>query len=497
MQTSTEEAREPARSSETMLRLLIDSLPALVGYIGSDERYVFANRLYKELFGGRFFDLKGLHVSQAIGNETYQTKRPHIEAALRGERQTYEYEVRRLGGTRCIRAMYVPDVEKGKVNGIFVLGIDVTEQGRLEQELRSAKERLEYVVKSNPAVIWVGKPLPDLSDSYSTYQSKSTISMTGFESEELIGEKGAALWASRVYPDDLTAYRAATSDFWATGHGAYEYRFLHKDGTYRWIREEANVIRDTEGNVQDIIGYWTDITDRKRMEDELLRSSRLAAIGQTAAMIGHDLRNPLQATMIALHLLKKLVTSGTADDKKEAISLVEGLKEQVNYMNKIIADLQDYSGTVVVQPVELDLTNLINDALSTVKMPENIETKLVGGNHARVTTDPTLMKRIIVNLVSNAIQAMPNGGKLRVTLVDGPSAFSVAVEDTGVGITQDDLRQLFTPFFTKKAKGQGLGLAVCKRLAEAQGGKIIAESKLGQGSTFTVTIPLKVSVEVN
>ena len=643
------------KTSDSLLHVLIDSLPVFIGYIDANQKYVLANKLYKEFFGVKFTFVERLHVSQVIGEDAYEKTRPHIEAGLRGEPQSYEYEVQRLGETHCIRAMYVPDIDKGKVKGIFVLGMDVTEQKQLDEKLRSAKERLEYVVDSNPAVIYLAKPLPDYSDYCTTYHSKSVASMTGFESNEFMGEKGAGFWASRVHPDDLAAYRAATPELWAKGHGTNEYRFLHKDGTYRWIREEAKVVRDSKGNVQDIIGYWTDVTDRKKMEEELKESERryrrlfessplslweedfseakkylenlrakgitdlrgflfeypdevgkcasmvkivnvndatlrlygvesmnellgelrrvlmhesmanfreelltllggkttfssdfenrtlagetkhvnlilnvvpgyedtlakvlvtiidlterkqmeerlhqterLAAIGETAAMVGHDLRNPLQALMTGLYVVKKQLASEKPEDRAEAVSLFESLGEQVIYMNKIVADLQGYSGPIAVEPVEIELTKLLKDALSTVRVPENVETTLVAQDTMRVLVDPTLMKRIMVNLVSNAIQAMPNGGRLTITVVDGPRDFSVAVQDTGLGIAPEDLTQLFTPFFTKKAKGQGLGLAVCKRMAEAQGGKITVESKLGQGSIFTVSIPLKVNVE--
>lgn len=494
MQSSKEPKElEHLKTSDSLLHLLIDSLPAFIGYIDSDHRYVLANRRYKEFFGIKYTFTEGLHVQQVIGREAYQTTLPRLEAAFRGERQSYEYEIHHDGEAHYIKADYVPDMQKGKAKGIFVLGIDITEQKLMNQELRSAKERLEHVITSNPAVIWVGKPLPDLSDSYSTYQSKSTISITGFESEELMGEKGAAFWESRVHPDDLARYRAGTPEFWAKGYRACEYRFLHKDGTYRWIHEEANVIRDSTGNVLDIIGYWTDVTDRKRMEEELLRTNRLAAIGETAAMVGHDLRNPLQAIKGTLYLAKELIKSPKPEDETQAIALLDSLNEQVNYMNKIVSDLQDYSGPVKTKPAEMDLTKLVEDVLANVKTPENVETTLNSENVSRVTADPVLMRRIIVNLVTNAVQAMPDGGKLTINCLGGPTNFSVTVRDSGLGMAPDDAAHIFTPFFTKKAKGQGLGLAVCSRLVEAQGGRIDLESRLGHGATFTVTIPQPMS----
>ena len=488
---------QPEKTSDLLLSLLIDSLPVFIGYIDSDQKYVLANKLYKEFFGTQFSIVKGLHVRQVIGNEAYESTRPHIEAALRGEHQSYEYELKILGKAHWMKAVYVPDIEHGKVKGMFVLGIDITDQRCLEHKLRSAKEQLEYVIESNPALIWVGKPLPDLSDSYSTFQSKSTLPMVGFESKEFVGEKGSAFWASRVHPEDLAKYREETAGFWAKGHRATEYRFLHKDGNYRWIREETAVIRDSAGNVQDVIGYWIDITERKRMEEELLRSSRLAAIGETAAMVGHDLRNPLQAMMSAVYLAKKMVESCQSETRDECFSLLTGLDEQVHYMDKIVSDLQTYSSTVTADPIEFDLIKLVKDVAANVKKPAKVDIVFDSKDTLQVMADPVLMKRVIVNLVTNSIQAMPDGGKVYVTCSNEGGKLSVVVKDTGMGIAQEDIAHVFTPFFTKKAKGQGLGLAICKRLVEAQGGKITLESKLGHGTTFTVTIPSLKSLEVS
>ena len=491
MQLSTQtKAQELPKTSDSLLHLLIDSLPAFISYIDSNQRYVLANRLSKEFFGSKFTFVEGLHVRQVIGEAAYQTIRPHIEAALRGERQSYEYELQNRGETHHLKSIYVPDAEKGRVKGIFVLGIDITELRQAEQELRSAKEQLEHVIESNPAVIWVGKPLPDLSDSYSTYQSKSTVSMTGFESQELMGEKGAAFWQSRVHPDDLTSYRAGMPELWTKGHRACEYRFRHKDGTYRWIREEANVIRDSAGKVQDIVGYWTDVTERRLMEEKLMRSNRLATIGQTAAMVGHDLRNPLQAMTGTVYLMKELAASENAEDKKEAIALLDTLDDKVRYMDKIVSDLQDYARPVGADLVRTNLLELVRASVANVKIPGNIKvTENFRDDVSSLMLDPVLFRRVLTNLLLNAVQAMPNGGDLAISARKTQDTVAVTVQDTGSGISTENLTKIFNPFFTTKAQGQGLGLAVCKRLIEAHGGTIEVTSELKNGSAFTLKIP--------
>ena len=127
LQVLTEkEELERLRGSESLLHLLIDSLPAFVSYIDSDQRYVFANALYAAFFQRKLSEIIGRSVKEVLGDEVYETVRTHIQAALNGLRQNYQYELPHLGKTRIIRALYVPHIEKGKVKGLFILGIDLT-----------------------------------------------------------------------------------------------------------------------------------------------------------------------------------------------------------------------------------------------------------------------------------------------------------------------------------------------------------------------------------
>jgi len=224
----------------------------------------------------------------------------------------------------------------------------------------------------------------------------------------------------------------------------------------------------------------------------------LAAIGQTAAMVGHDLRNPLQAMTGTLYLAKKLSRSEKVEDRKEAVTLLDTIDDEILYMDKIVSDLQSYAGPVQAEPVETNLPNLIQDTLSSAKIPKNIAITVVApGALARATVDPVLLKRVLTNLTINAVQAMPKGGKLVIECSKEDESLSVAVRDTGEGVAPEKLEKIFKPFFTTKAKGQGLGLAVCKRLIEAQSGTITLKSELGKGSTFTVEIPMNRTPEAS
>ena len=189
-------------------------------------------------------------------------------------RHIFEYRFLHKDGTyRWIReeAKVFRDAN-GKPKEVDGYWIDITERKRMEEELRSVRERLEYVITSNPVAIFTGRPHPDLSDFDPTYMSNRVTELTGFGPKDLIGHPEA--WHDRIFPDDLSRYYAELPLLWREGHRVFEYRFLHKDGTSRWIREEAKVIRDASDKPVEVMGFWNDITEQKQAEAVLKESER-------------------------------------------------------------------------------------------------------------------------------------------------------------------------------------------------------------------------------
>ncbi|MBS7615086.1 histidine kinase, partial [Candidatus Bathyarchaeota archaeon] len=211
-------------------------------------------------------------------------------------------------------------------------------------------------------------------------------------------------------------------------------------------------------------------------------------------MVGHDLRNPLQVIFYSVYLLKKMVDSASIppEQKKSLNEQVDIISEQAQYMNKIVSDLQDFAKPIKAELTEVYLRRLVDDALSSIQFKQNIELSIrIPDDFPTLMLDPLLMRRVFVNLFTNAVQSMPNGGKLTVSAFKGKDSVKIYVSDTGVGIPEENLGKMFTPLFTTKAKGQGFGLAVCKRLVEAHGGTINVESEVGKGSTFVISLPLE------
>ena len=228
----------------------------------------------------------------------------------------------------------------------------------------------------------------------------------------------------------------------------------------------------------------------KKLEQKLEDAERLAVVGQTAGMVGHDIRNPLQAIVSATYLAKEDLAALPKSKIKE--NIVESMKEiedQAGYISKIVADLQDFSRPLKPFNEETELNKLIDDLLITLDINENIKvTSEVGYNVQKVKVDPAYVKRILTNLIINAEQAMPKGGKITITAYKENGNCLISVEDTGEGIPEDIKPNIFQPLFTTKSQGQGFGLAVSKRLAKAMGGDLTFESEKGNGSKFTLKL---------
>jgi len=223
----------------------------------------------------------------------------------------------------------------------------------------------------------------------------------------------------------------------------------------------------------------------------------MAAIGETAAMVGHDLRNPLQAIVYRLYLAEKATEalSSPYSEVAKKLGLEEMFKElgeHVKYMDKIVSDLQDYARPLQPTPARTSIHRLLDDTFLTIVVPANVKvSRRIQEDFPAFLVDAGLMRRVFANLITNAIQAMPDGGELIITASRSEDVVFISIQDTGVGISEENSEKIWSPLFTTKAKGTGLGLPTSRRLIEAHNGTITVESKVGSGSKFTIKLPLK------
>jgi len=230
----------------------------------------------------------------------------------------------------------------------------------------------------------------------------------------------------------------------------------------------------------------------KKSQEQLLKAQRLGVIGELAGMVGHDLRNPLTSINGAAYYLKKRLSSKIDGKVKEMLDLIE---KNIVYSNKIINDLLDYSREIKLDLTESKPKSIIKEALSLVEIPKNVQVIDLMENKPKIRVDVGKIKRAFVNIIKNAIEAMPKGGTLTIKSKKLNGSLELVFSDTGVGMSKKTVKKLWTPLFTTKAKGMGFGLAICKRVVEAHGGSISVKSVRGKGTTFTVTIPTRPKIE--
>jgi len=358
---------------------------------------------------------------------------------------------------------------------------DFTERKRAEEALKASESRFRELTDILPEAVLE----QDLNGTY-MFMNPAGLRRTGYDESDL--KRGLNAF-QLVAPEDHDVLREGVRRILngAPSKGQ-ELTIVRKDGSrYPVIAYAAPIVR--EGMSVGLTSVVVDITERKKLEARLADSQRLVAIGEATAMIGHDLRNPLQAMDTTVYLLKDLMAS---EQGEEVVDLLSTLNDQIHYMNKIVSDLQDYARPVGVDPVETNLLELVNSIVSDVRAPSKVEVT-VDCHHCSSTLklDTALLRRVLTNLILNAVQAMPNGGKLTIIAKRTQESIILSVQDTGTGISAENMGRVFKPFFTTKAQGQGLGLAVCKRLVEAMGGSILVKSEQGKGSTFTVSLPIE------
>ncbi len=245
-----------------------------------------------------------------------------------------------------------------------------------------------------------------------------------------------------------------------------------------WRNDEVSSLSESVNSMLDKL---------QEMTGELTKAQRFAAVGELSVMIAHDLRNPLQGIMIAADYLK-FESAGTPEKRAKMLDLI---KSDVAYCEKIVNDLLGYSKEIRVEPRETSFSRLLSNALEHVQVPKNVRVNDLTQSEPKISLDIEKMLRVFENLIKNAIDAMPNGGSITVKSEVSDKVMWISFADTGTGIAKENLDKLFSPLFTTKAKGMGFGLAICKRIVEAHKGKISVESVLGEGTTFMLEIPIQ------
>jgi PAS domain S-box-containing protein len=232
----------------------------------------------------------------------------------------------------------------------------------------------------------------------------------------------------------------------------------------------------------------------KETNARLLKTERFAAIGELSGMIGHDLRNPLTAIKNAAYYLDRKQSTSMDEKTKEMFKVINS---SIEHANKIITNLLEYSKEITLEIEEATPKSLLDYILLMIQIPSNVKILDRTEDEPTIWVDSNKIERVFINLIKNAIDAMPERGTLEIRSRQIGEDIEFTFTDTGAGMSEQTKAKMFMPLFTTKAQGMGFGLAICKRIIESHGGKIEVESEQGKGTTFTVTLPIEQKLEIN
>lgn len=466
---------------------IIAANPAALKQLGKTEAEVLGKRCY-DLF--------------------HDTASPPVDCPMEtllrtGTIQAVEIEMQTVAGTFLVSCTPVLDVQ-GKLEKIIHMATDITELKRVQTELQKANARFYALVEGIPDIVY----LKDTQGRH-LYVNRAYEEFTSLERANIVGKRD-----DQIMPPALAA-QCAKSDTRVFETGApirIEESITNRTGDLIWYETIKNPIHDASGNIIGLVGVSRNVTERKRAEalireysehleqvvaartrelreaqEQLIRQERLATLGQLAGSIAHELRSPLSAIKNVTYYLRTHLKHPD-DDTREMLLILD---EQVNTSARIIDSLLDFARpkTPIVKRVHLPY--VIQAALEQCRVPDHVILNWhVTSDLPDVLVDAAQMQIVFRNLITNAIQAMPNGGTLTIGVHTEGETIYANFSDTGHGIPPEALDKIFQPLYTTKAKGIGLGLALCKLIVEAHYGKISVMSTVGQGSTFTIALPL-------
>ena len=407
----------------------------------------------------------------------------------------YEVEFKKRDGTpiTVLLTSHVRYDHQGNVLGYEGITVDQTERYMMEKKLREAYDFMNKIIQSSPSPIMAA----DLKGNIFIW-NRAAEETLGYPASETIGK----MHITKIYPEGL-AYRIMKM-IRSPEHGgvgllrSHPMLYVRKDGEVIDGSLSAAMIYDDDGNEVATVGSFVDMTERIEMErtlrstqEQLLQSEKLAAMGRLTSQIAHELNNPLYGIMNTLELLKSEITPENKRRKLLDMSLSETVRlaEMLRKMLSFSKPDQEEKGPVNINTIIDELMLLHEKQLreNSIKLKSELAEEL-----PEVYASRNQMRQVFLNMISNARDAMPEGGTLTFRTWHQNAHVYIEISDTGQGIDKENLNRIFDSFFTTKdtVKGVGLGLSVCYGFIQDHGGDIRVNSSSGEGTTFTIHLPI-------
>ncbi|MGH6671376.1 MAG: PAS domain-containing protein [Xanthobacteraceae bacterium] len=504
--TERKRAEEALRASEAELQTVINQTPFMLVRCSRDLRYRFISQAYAQWIGRPRDDVLGQTIVATIGQQGFQTLRPHIEKVLRGASVEFECEIEFAQvGRRCLNIAYRPELDADvNVDGWIASLLDITRRKRTEEELRNLSEMLSAEVERRTLErdrIWnVSEDLLGVRnfDGYFLSMNPAWTRLLGWSDAEI---KSMHVDELR-HPDDAPNAHACMGRL-AQGVPTVrmENRFRHKDGSWRWLQW---TMTENDGLIYVAGRHVTAEKDAAAaLEEARARAAHLQkmeAIGQLTGGIAHDFNNLLMIVSGHAQRLRNRLTDPKDVRPLQAIELAASRGENLT------RQLLGFARNLPLDPTALSLTEAVNGLRDVLAGSLNVNVELVidiADVTWTVCVDKPELELALVNLAVNARDAMPEGGQLsiiaeNVQLSPGETpeglmgdAVALKVVDTGSGIAAEILSRVIEPFFTTKGpdKGTGLGLSQVYGFARRSGGTLLVASEIGRGTTVTIYLP--------
>ena len=504
-----EEIKE-SKSSDGNINLynsLVDS--AFDGIALSCEgKIIIANKSFAKIFGyNKGEELINKEVIDLASNDDILKVAEYLRLIERKKETPARFDFlgKKKDNSNIHTELSVSSFEAANKSYIVMIARDVTERIRAQRAIKESEEKYRNITENIDDFLFtyerIGLSMRPI------FCTSSIQKVTGYTQSDFLSD--SKLFLKVIHPNDLKVIKPKLINLLKSRiqlSSEFEFRIINKQGNVVWVRSKINLVRSGTGKIQKIFGLVSDVTFRKRAEEELKKSTEnLIKLNETKdrfiSIISHDLRTPFSSILGFTDLLVN-DDELTEDEKKQYVRYIqESSRSMLALVNSLLDWTRLQTGRIKFEPQKIDVTKIITDsinALSGTAMQKGIEIETKLNQYLYLFVDKSLITQVFNNLISNAIKFTNKGGKISISAcpASGSRFIQFNVKDSGVGIKEEDLPKLFnvdskfTSEGTAGEKGSGLGLSLVKEIIEKHGGTISVESKYGVGSEFKFTLPI-------